>query len=110
MHWLVLAPPLFRDELYFGFIGLFFFYSLGFLFFVSRFPEIYFPDQFWSCYILSSHTLWHLCILLAIYSWFSYLCAHHEHLETHGCDPYKLHNFQDVTAMSNQQGVFTGGL
>ena len=49
---------------------MFFFYGFGALLFVLQFPERWFPDKFdlW----LSSHQLWHVCVLAAVVSWSSF--------------------------------------
>ena len=50
----------------FAYIGLeLFFYSVGVFFFLGKYPEKAFPKKF--DFWMNSHTLWHVCVVLAIY-------------------------------------------
>ena len=69
-HWCAVASAAELRAQLPGFIGMFFFYGFGALLFVLQFPERWFPDKFdlW----LSSHQLWHVCVLAAVVSWSSF--------------------------------------
>ena len=69
-HWCAVASAAELRAQLPGFLGMFFFYGFGALLFVLQFPERWFPDKFdlW----LSSHQLWHVCVLAAVVSWSSF--------------------------------------
>ena len=87
-------PPtpsdIYRSRLLPSVFGLFFWYGLGFFFFISRVPERFFPKSVWATMFLPSHTIWHLCVLAAIYVWFSHIILSQQLLARFGCEPYTI--------------------
>lgn len=61
-----------------GFILMFFWYGLGFYFFISGVPEKWYPKNYIVVHFFSSHTLWHICVLNAVYVWFHFLYKYRE--------------------------------
>lgn len=45
-------------------------YALGLVFYVSRFPERFAPVGLFD-YLGASHQLWHVCVAVAMWVWFS---------------------------------------
>jgi predicted membrane channel-forming protein YqfA (hemolysin III family) len=69
---------------------MFFWYGIGFGFFASRIPEKLAPNNFYLTILFSSHTLWHICVLNAIYVWFFFLIHYRELLLIHECTAYTI--------------------
>ncbi len=46
--------------------------------------------RYWATILVPSHTLWHVCVLLAVYTWFSYMMLYQQLLGQHQCAPYLL--------------------
>ena len=67
---------------------MFLWYGVGFFFFISRYPESHYPGNYWTTYVLPSHTIWHFCVLAAVYTWYFYQSLFQELMTEHGCKPY----------------------
>jgi adiponectin receptor len=90
VHWVMITPSIFRDELVMGFIWIFFWYGMGFTMYISRLPEKLFPNNFFATHIIPSHTLWHICVLNAVYVCFHFLIKYRDLLGEKGCSAYNL--------------------
>lgn len=90
IHWMLVTPSEFQEKLGKGFFLLFVFYSVGFFFFMSQFPEKFFPNSLIATQILSSHTLWHVCVVGAVFAWLEHILTYHEFMKESGytCDAY----------------------
>lgn len=87
-HWALITPRVYKDSLMASIALLFFWYGLGFFFFVSRIPERFYPKSIIATMIIPSHSLWHLCVVAAIYVWFGHIIASQQLLAKLGCEPY----------------------
>jgi len=87
-HWYLVTPDEYREPLLLGVTLLFFWYGTGFLVFIARVPERWFPKSLFATMITPSHTIWHLCVLAAIYVWFGHIIASQQLLAKMGCVPY----------------------
>jgi len=87
-HWLLITPSTYRDQLYQNFLLMFSWYGLGFVLFVTRFPEVSFPNNYIVSHFIPSHSLWHFCVLNAVYVWFHFLLKYRSLLLEHGCELY----------------------
>lgn len=92
LHWLCITPIIYSERLYLNVLFFFLSYGTGFFFFVTRFPEKKFPNSFISTYIIPSHTLWHLMVLVAVILWYGFLTKYQDLLMEHGCEPYYSQN------------------
>lgn len=92
-HWMLITPEFYKKQLYTGFLWLFFWYGLGFTFYITAIPESFFPKRFWAVILTPSHTLWHVCVLCAVYVWFHHIWQYEALLSEHGCKPYKVSNY-----------------
>ena len=88
-HWYLVTPDIYRNRLILSVQGLFFWYGVGFFFFISRLPERFYPKSVWATMIAPSHTIWHLCVLAAIYVWFGHIIESQHLLAEFGCKPYE---------------------
>ena len=88
-HWYLVTPDVYRNPLLFSVTGLFFWYTLGFMFFISRFPERMYPKSIFATMLFPSHTLWHLCVLAAIFVWFQHIVESKHLLSEFQCKPYE---------------------
>lgn len=45
--------------------------------------------SFLATQVFASHSLWHMCVLSAVYVWFHFLIQYKALLKSHGCDAYE---------------------
>jgi len=66
-HWYFIATSLQYDLFCLRVLAMLGFYSLGFIFYYSHFPETCNPGKYdiW----FHSHQFWHICVFLAVYIW-----------------------------------------
>ena len=46
------------------------------------------PRSFLATQVFASHSLWHMCVLCAVYVWFHFLLQYQVLLKDHGCSAY----------------------
>mmetsp|Transcript_1820 Transcript_1820/g.2530 ORF Transcript_1820/g.2530 Transcript_1820/m.2530 type:complete len:287 (-) Transcript_1820:116-976(-) len=96
-HWILITPAIIRSYFVKGYLLMFFWYGLGFTVFISKAPEYYFPKSFLATQLMASHTLWHICVLNAIYCWFHFILQYQSLLNNFQCHFYE----KDWTAPSH---------
>jgi adiponectin receptor len=84
-HWVLITPVLIRNKVMMGMAMMFFWYTVGFVVFVIRVPERLYPDSFLMTQVISSHAIWHVCILLGLFSWFIAMLKYRSLSEQYGC-------------------------
>lgn len=87
-HWFYITPEVFKNEVAQEFLLMFFWYGVGFTLFLTKLPERMFPTSFLATQVFSSHALWHVCVLNAVYVWFHFLLQYRALLGEHGCKHY----------------------
>ena len=45
--------------------------------------------SFLATQVFASHSLWHMCVLSAVYVWFHFLIQYQSLLKNHGCASYE---------------------
>uniref|UniRef100_A0A7S3M8K4 Uncharacterized protein n=1 Tax=Spumella elongata TaxID=89044 RepID=A0A7S3M8K4_9STRA len=98
-HWLYITPDVYREEVTKEFILMFAWYAMGFTLFVTKMPERFFPKSFLATQVFASHSLWHMCVLSAVYVWFHFLIQYKALLKSHGCDAYEYGSVTTGNAM-----------
>lgn len=91
-HWVLIAPEVYRQSLFWGCFFLFFWYGLGFSLLLSRFPESVWPHSYIVTHFISSHTLWHIAVVAAICTWFFTLIGYQTLIQDIGCVPFNEQN------------------
>jgi adiponectin receptor len=66
-HWISVTPEAVKEKVLPGILMMFYSNIAGFIVFASRCPERFFPKSLIATQIFASHTLWHICGLLAVY-------------------------------------------
>lgn len=84
-HWLIITPAQIIEALVDGFLWMFFWYALGFIVFICKVPERFFPNSFFFTQIAASHAIWHCCILAAVYVWFHFIYRYRSLSNELGC-------------------------
>mmetsp|Transcript_7809 Transcript_7809/g.17035 ORF Transcript_7809/g.17035 Transcript_7809/m.17035 type:complete len:328 (+) Transcript_7809:154-1137(+) len=97
VHWLAITPAVFREEVTKEFLLMFVWYGVGFVLFMTRAPEKLFPKSFFATQVFSSHFLWHVCVLNAVYVWFHFLIQYRELLAEVGCS----HHFDPTLSQAS---------
>ena len=57
--------------------------------------------SFLATQVFASHSLWHLCVLSAVYVWFHFLIQYQALLKDHGCAAYE---YGDYAATASSSG------
>lgn len=76
-HWMLSDVSGCRGDIILGVCGMFGFYGVGFVFFLTRFPEAFFSHIIID-YVGQSHSWWHVCVWLAGASWLHGMMAFYE--------------------------------
>lgn len=71
-----------------GALGMFFFYGLGFSFLLTSFPESVWTNNYITTYLVPSHSLWHLGVAAAIFTWLYALLGQQQLLREMGCQAF----------------------
>jgi len=66
IHWYFITPEEIQRELIMGVVGTFSAYAVGLGFYVTRFPEIWWPSNYFVTHFIPSHMWWHLCVCAAV--------------------------------------------
>jgi len=69
-HFYLIAPEELANRLSMGVFLLFICYGTGFCMMQLKFPEKVFSKSFIATHVLSSHTLWHICVFAAVIVWY----------------------------------------
>ncbi len=88
VHWLVVTPIAAREELAIGYILVFILYGAGFGAWVSKYPEKWFPNNYFITHFIPSHTVWHLCVFAAVFVWFRHIENSRLYFLEHNCSTY----------------------
>lgn len=64
----------------------------------------YIHHSFLATQVFASHSLWHLCVLSAVYVWFHFLIQYQSLLKDHGCAAYG-YDFGDYAATASTDTV-----
>jgi predicted membrane channel-forming protein YqfA (hemolysin III family) len=89
IHWFITTPAHPRDELAMGYYLVFILYGLGFWFWYSGWPEKLNPKSYFFVYMLPSHTLWHLCVVAAVFWWFRHINKSFKYFQDYKCSHYE---------------------
>lgn len=87
-HWLTIAPLVYTDRIIMGALVMFAWYGLGFVFLFTRFPESVWPKSFWATHVVPSHTLWHIAVAAAAFTWLAQILDFQTLILSVGCEPY----------------------
>lgn len=86
LQWSFLISDTARELLLPKTLGMFFFYAFGFLFYISNFPERWWPGSF--DYIMHSHQFWHVCVVAAVLVWYAACLEANVDIGENGCDTF----------------------
>lgn len=89
VHWIITTPAEARHELAFGYYIVFLLYGLGFWFWFSGWPEKNHPKSKFFVYLLPSHSLWHFCVVAAVFWWFRHINKSSVFFQKHSCSHYE---------------------
>lgn len=70
---------------------------------MALFFIIYCTNSFLATQVFASHSLWHLCVLSAVYVWFHFLIQYQALLKDHGCAAYEYGSAGSVLSQQQQQ-------
>jgi hypothetical protein len=86
VQWTYLVSDQAREHILPKTLGMFFFYGFGFFFYISNFPERWWPGTF--DYILHSHQFWHVCVVAAVLVWYAACLEANVDIGENGCDAF----------------------
>lgn len=86
VQWCFLVSDQAREHILPKTLGMFFFYAFGFFFYISNFPERWWPGSF--DYIMHSHQFWHVCVVAAVLVWYAACLEANVDIGENGCDAF----------------------